>query len=165
MPGQNRTLTAEYGGETMDRELQLKFKGNLVISFLDGEGLVFETETRKTFWVNETAVFLLRLLEANREGVPFSSAISLLQEHYFTDDGNKITQDFTSFLNQLEGFGLISLQSPSNRTNGAKLKNPNGGLKKPYLKPLIEEERDILVITETLGGAYPGPWSIAQRTG
>lgn len=71
-------------------------------------------DTQKTFWVNEIAAFLLKLLEANREGVPFASARSLLQEQYLIDDGKEIVQDFTSFIEQLEKYGLILFQLASN---------------------------------------------------
>jgi len=155
MPEQISTLTIKYGGETMekerngtefskegkamDKELLLTLKDNLVITSLDGEGLVFEADTYKTFWVNETAVFLLKLLEANREGVLFTSVRNLLQEQYLIGDEKEIAQDFTSFIEQLERYRLILFQWSS---NGTKIKNSNGGsTKKPYLKPIIEEGR------------------------
>ena len=66
----------------MEKESRLQIKNNLVITSLDEEGIVFEVDTRKVFWVNDTATFLLRLLETNYEGVPLSFARSLLQEQY-----------------------------------------------------------------------------------
>lgn len=144
MPEQSSTLTIKYGGETMEKESRLQIKNNLVITSLDGEGIVFEVDTRKVFWVNDTATFLLKLLEANSKGVPLSSAKSLLQEHYLPEDGSEIAQDFTAFVSQLERFGLVSLQSAP---NGAKIKNPDGDITKPYLKPIIKEEIRVLSIT------------------
>lgn len=126
------------GGITMNKKLQLELKDNLVISSSDGEGVVFDLVTRKSFWINETATFLLKLFKANNNVVPLSSARRLLQERYFPGEGSGIAQDFTAFVNQLEGIGLASLRLVS---NGSKIKNPDvERTKKPYQKPIIEED-------------------------
>lgn len=127
----------------MSKDLQLKLKNNLVITSLDGEGLVLDLDTRKSFWINETAAFLLKLFKSNREGVPLSSVESFLQKQYLNNSKSKMTQDLNYFINYIEWYGLVSPQSVC---SGVKLKNLNGGTKKPYLKPMIEEDTDILSI-------------------
>lgn len=131
---------------TMSRELELKLRPNLIITSLDGEGLIFEEDTRKVFWINETAAFLLRLFEANHEGTSLSSAKTLLEEQYAINDGEEIAQDLTHFISQLERYGLVSVETSSNGTNRKKLKNPNNGTTRSYLKPMIDEETSALPI-------------------
>jgi len=128
-------------------ELQLRLKDNLVVTSLDGEGLIFEVDTQKTFWVNETAAFVFKLLEANHEGIPLFSVKSLLQEQYSTDDGNEITQDLATFVNRLEQYDLVSVEPSSNGANEKKFKNPNGETIKSYSKPIINREIAVLPIT------------------
>jgi len=127
----------------MSKDLQLKLKNNLVITSLDGEGLVLDLDTRKFFWINETAAFLLKLFKSNREGVPLSSVESFLQKQYLNNSKSKMTQDLNYFINYIEWYGLVSPQSVC---SGTKLKNLDSGAKKPYLKPMIEEDTDILSI-------------------
>lgn len=129
----------------MSNELQVKVKNHLVLTSLNEEGLLLDLDTRKSFWINETAAFLLKLFETNCGGVRLSSARDALQEQYLADDGSKVAQDFASFINQLEGFDLVSLRSPSNGTNVTKLTSPNGEAKRSYLKPMIKEEADTVL--------------------
>lgn len=127
----------------MSKDLQLKLRNNLVITSLDGEGIVFDLDTRKSFWINETAASLLKLFKSNREGVSLSSVESFLQKQYPNNSKNKMTQDLNYFINYIEWYGLVS---PRLACGGAKLKNLDSGAKKPYLKPMIEEDTDILSI-------------------
>lgn len=127
----------------VSKDLQLKLKNNLVITSLDGEGLVLDLDTRKSFWINETAASLLELFKSNREGVSLSSVESFLQKQYLNNSKSKMTQDLNSFINDIEWYGLVS---PQLACSGTKLKSLDSGEKKSYLKPMIEEDTDILSI-------------------
>lgn len=131
------------------KELPVRFKHNLVISYLNGEGIALDLDMRKTYWINETGAFLLRLLEVNHEGVFLSSAKSLLQERYPDTNRSEVTLDLASFINDLEWYGLISYESA---TSVIVFKNLNGKARKPYLRPMIEENTDIV----SLGGNLIG---------
>lgn len=145
------TLTTKYGGKTMkkkekaimNKELRLKLKDNLVITSLNEEGLVFDLDTWRTFWINETAVFFLKLLQTNCEGISLSSAVKLPQRQYFINGRNKVKEDFDSFINRLEQFDLMFFRPAS---NGVKSKNLNSSTKRPYIRPIIKEEVNVVPI-------------------
>jgi len=124
------------------KESQLELKSHLIVTSLDGEGMILDLDTRKTFWINETAVSLLKLFD---EKVPLSYAKSFLQEQYLINDRGKMTRDLTFFINYLKWYGLLF---PRLAASGTNFKNPKSRPKKPkpYLKPMIEEETDILSI-------------------
>jgi len=140
-----------------NKELTVRLRDNLVITSLDGEGSVLELDSRKVFWVNETASFFLEMLQANHEEIPLSSIKGLLKKQYIINDENKVIQDFSSFIDQLKWYGLISLQQSS---NGRKFKNPNVRAARPYLKPMIKEEAEPFVMVS--GGARSSKMAAAR---
>lgn len=56
----------------MSKELWVKCKSGLSITSFDGEGAVFDLDTRKYYVTNETAAFLLGLLKEKQEGLALS---------------------------------------------------------------------------------------------
>ena len=132
-----------------EKELPVKLKHNLVISTLNGEGITLDLDTRKTYWVNETGAFLLRLLEVNHEGLFLSSAKGSLQKRYPGTSRSQTTQDLAPFIKDLEWYGLISYEVA---VSLIVFKNLNGKTSKPYLRPMIEEDTDIVSLGENLIG-------------
>ena len=139
------TIKEETKGITGE-ELQLNIKNDLIVTLLDEEGVVFEPSTRRSFLVNETAVFFLKVLQANHEGVILSSIKELLKEQYSVDD-DKIIQDLDLFIDQLQQYDLVSFQLLAGKKNASEIRNPDNEVIAPYSKPVIEEEIRVLSVT------------------
>lgn len=123
---------------------QLKLEDNLIITCLDEEGLVFEVDTRRSFWVNEAGAFLLKLIETNHGRITLKFARKLLRQKYITNDGSKMEGDLGVFVSSLKRFRLASLQPTP---DGSDPINFNVGPGKSYVKPIIKEETNILPVT------------------
>jgi hypothetical protein len=115
----------------------MKINDKVTIVSADGEGVVFDLNTRKTFWVNGSAAFLLELLQENTEGISFSSAKKAMDSHYIISEKEDVMSDLVSFFGQMENFGLCSCWEISG-ANGIRYSNSE--LPKPYMKPIIKEE-------------------------
>ncbi|MBI3399593.1 MAG: PqqD family protein [Deltaproteobacteria bacterium] len=117
----------------------MKINDKVTIVSADGEGLVLNLNTRKTFWVNGSAAFLLELLQENSEGISLSSAKKAVDSHHITSEKEDILSDLVSFFGQMEKIGLISCSE----IFGTKASRCfNSKLPKPYLKPIIKEETE-----------------------
>ena len=127
----------------MGEELWIKYKSDLTTTFLDGEGLVFDIDTRKYYVINETAAFLLKLLEGKQEGLALSSIKSLLLEEYYINAESREHQGFEPFIYNLERYGLVSLQLGIEREGDIKAKKLDTRTKVDYIEPKIEEEMEI----------------------
>ena len=140
--------------------LQLNIKDGLIVTFLDGEGVVFEPEMRKSFRINETSIFFLKTLQLNSGGVSLFSVRRLLQERYFVDE-DKIIQDFNPFIDQLREYGLVSFQSLPSQENLKEVRAPSSEVVSLYSKPEIDEEVRNLSVT---GAAVRAARSAAARS-
>jgi hypothetical protein len=117
----------------------MKINDKVTIVSADGEGLLFDLNTRKTFWVNGSAAFLLELLQENSEGISLSSANKAVESHYVIFEKEEVLFDLVSFFGQMEKNGLISCSEISG-TN--VIKYPNSELPRSYMKPIIKEETE-----------------------
>ena len=117
----------------------MKINDKVAIVSADGEGLVLDLNTRKTFWVNGSAVFLLELIQENSEGTSLSSAKKAVDSHYIISEKEDILSDIVLFFEQMEKIGLISCSETSG-TN--VIKYSNNGFSEPYMKPIIKEETE-----------------------
>lgn len=115
----------------------MKLNDKVTIVSDDGEGIVFDLTTRRTFWVNGSAAFLLELLEENSEGISLSSATKAVYSHYIISEEKDVFSDIISFFGQLEKYELFSCSAVSG-TNGIRFFNSE--LQKPYIRPIIKEE-------------------------
>ncbi|RJS75599.1 PqqD family protein [Methanophagales archaeon] len=127
----------------MSEELWIKCESDLTTTFLDGEGLVFDIDTRKYYVINETAAFLLKLLEGKQEGLALSSIKSLLLEEYHINAESPEHQGLESFIHNLERYGLVSLQLGIENEGDIKAKKLDTRTKVDYIEPKIEEEMEI----------------------
>ena len=144
----------------MSEELWVKCKSGLTTTFLDGEGLVFNIDTRKYYVINETAAFLLTLLGAKQEGLAMTSIKNMLTERYFIGTEKRMYQDLESFFYNLKQQDLVSFQSGVEGNGDCiKLEGFNDRLKEKYLKPMIEEESEI-----TISGGLQAYQTISQST-
>lgn len=147
----------------MSEELWVKCKSDLIVTSLDGEGLVFDLDTRKYYVINETAAFLLKLLEAKQGGLTLSSIKSQLLERYLVDTEKRVYQDLESLFYNLERYDLVSFQSGI-EGNGEDIKSEgfNDRVKRRYLKPMIEDGTEITISSG--GQAYQTISQLAVAT-
>lgn len=117
----------------------VKINDNVIIVSADGEGLLFDLNTRKTFWINGSAAFLLELFQENSEGISLSSAKKAIDNHYIISENENVLSDLVSFFGQMEKIGLISCSEISG-TNVIRCSNSE--LPRPYMKPIIKEETE-----------------------
>lgn len=155
------TLITEKETKRVAKEnLQMNIKNGLVVTFLDGEGIVFDPETQKSFRINGTAALFLKMLQASCEGATSSSIRRLLKEQYSIEE-DKIIQDFSPFIARLEQYGLVSFQSLTSEKGMGEIKALSGETASFYSKPVIEEEVRILSAT---GAAVRAARSAAARS-
>lgn len=119
------------------QNLLIRLKDNVVVS-ADREGIVFDLNTRKSLWINESAIFLLELLEENQGGVSLSDAEIAVRENFVSINGEDVSS-IASFFRYLENLGFVSTIEASRKY---KIKNSNGQARRRYFKPVIKEETE-----------------------
>jgi hypothetical protein len=124
----------------MSEELLVKCKSGLSVASFDGEGIVFDMETRKYYVTNETAAFLITFLKEEQEGLYLSSVKKSLLEEYQTNDEKVLDNDLELFLHNLEKYGLGSLESGNGDNGNITVRNSEVKPRRIYTKPAIEEE-------------------------
>lgn len=127
---------SKLGGVT-DPTIRISDKVTIVTA--DGEGLVFALNTRKTFWVNGSAAFLLELLQKDSEGLSLSSIKKAVDNQYNISEEKAVFSDIVSFFNQMENLDIISYSEIS--MNNVIIDNSNE-FSSSYVKPIIKEETE-----------------------
>ena len=130
----------------MDRnnEQMVNLKNDLIVTTLKDEGLIFDIETRKTFWLNESACYLLQIFQKNSDGFPLSLTKSFLSAKYNNINSDNVSEDIDCFINDLKRHNLLSTRM---QPNGNNIKTRNFTNKQVYIKPIMEEEIEIFPIT------------------
>lgn len=130
----------------MKKELWAKCRSGLSITSYDGEGAVFDLDTRKYYGTNETGAIVLGLLKEKQEGLALSLIKSLLLEEYQISEERELDDDLESFLHDFEQHGLGLLQL-GKRGNGDIIVNNSGlNTRRNYMKPKIEEELQAMIV-------------------
>jgi len=117
----------------------MKINDKVTIVSADGEGLVLDLNTRKSYWVNGSGAFLLELLQENSEGISLSFVEKAVESHYIISEKEDVLSALVSFFGQMGKIGLISCLEISG-TN--VIRYPNSEPLRPYMKPIIKEETE-----------------------
>ncbi len=120
----------------VNKEQMVKLRNDLVVTTLEDEGLIVDIETRKTFWLNESACFLLQIFRKSSGGFPLSSTKPLLLAKYNNINTENISKDIDCFITDLKSHNLLSTQLQQN--NNFKIRNFTDKIN--YIKPIMEEE-------------------------
>lgn len=116
-----------------------RFKHNVIVSSVDGEGMILDLDSLQTFWLNQTGVFIVELLRENDEGADVFSIKDALQVQFKVDtDNDRFKKSVNNFLEQLEAHGLVTYirqTSPQKR----RLSIPSVSDSGHYEEPVILE--------------------------
>ncbi len=127
-----------------NKEQMINLKNDLIVTTLEDEGLIVDIETRKTFWLSESACYLLQIFQKNSGGFPLSLTKSFLSAKYNNINMENVSEDIDCFINDLERHNLLSTRM---QPNGNSIKIRNFTNKQIYIKPIMEEEFDYFPIT------------------
>lgn len=126
------------------KEQMINLKNDLIVTTLEDEGLIVDIETRKTFWLSESACYLLQIFQKNSDGFPLSLTKSFLSAKYNNINTENVSEDIDCFINDLKRHNLLSTRM---QMNGNNIKIRNFTNKRIYIKPIMEEEFDNFPIT------------------
>ncbi len=143
----------------MDERIKevINLKSDIILSTLEDEGLIVDLETKQSFWLNDPACCILRLIKESTDGIPLSSVMSLVSARYENIDIENVSEDIDRFIVDLKRHNLLSSQiqkecvSITTKPNAKKI---------TYTRPIMEVEGEHF---HKIGAVVTGRVSSAVR--
>lgn len=118
------------------KESNIRISDNIIVSSSQDEGILYDVENHKSYWVNESACILFQFLKKNPKGLSLRSINHGLNDYYKEENQSAIIQDITSFISDLKTLNIVNDEGNLDNITCEVLPSTS---QMKYLKPIILE--------------------------